>query len=288
MKLKSLIVLLLAGIWGVGSWWWYTCKIKGFCGAEHKVAETAGAATAAAGSAALLADQAKADAAKAAAEQQAKADAAKAAAEQQAKADAEKAAAANVGAEQQAKADAEKAAAEQQAKADAEKAAAEQQAKADAEKAAAEQQAKADAEKAAADKTKAVEDSNKITIETNKDAPDTGTGIDPARLHFPTGSANPQLADETKAYFDKVAKFMKDNETGKVSIVGHTDNQGDAAKNKALGLKRADAIKQMLVKLGAPADRISSSSEGQDKPLADNKTEDGRKKNRRVEITPAK
>ena len=283
MKLKSLIVLLLAGIWGVGSWWWYTCKIKGFCGAEHKVAETAGAATAAAGSAALLADQAKVDAAKAAAEQQAKADAEKAAAEQQAKADAEKAAAANAGAEQQAKA-----AAEQQAKADAEKAAAEQQAKADAEKAAAEQQAKADAEKAAVDKTKAVEDSNKITIETNKDAPDTGTGIDPARLHFPTGSANPQLADETKAYFDKVAKFMKDNATGKVTIVGHTDNQGDAAKNKALGLKRADAIKQMLVKLGAPADRISSSSEGQDKPLADNKTEDGRKKNRRVEITPAK
>ncbi|MEZ5477797.1 MAG: hypothetical protein R3E95_10030 [Thiolinea sp.] len=34
MKLKTLFVLLLAGCWGVGGWWWYTCKIKGFCEAQ--------------------------------------------------------------------------------------------------------------------------------------------------------------------------------------------------------------------------------------------------------------
>lgn len=44
MKLKSLLVLLLAGIQSVGSWWWYTCKIKGFCGADVKTTQVAGAA----------------------------------------------------------------------------------------------------------------------------------------------------------------------------------------------------------------------------------------------------
>ena len=41
MKAKSLIVLLLAGIWGVGSWYWYTCKVKGFCGADMTTAQMA-------------------------------------------------------------------------------------------------------------------------------------------------------------------------------------------------------------------------------------------------------
>ena len=258
MKLKSLIVLLLAGIWGVGSWWWYTCKVKGFCGADHNVTQVA-AGTAA--GAAALSGQAAAD--KAAADAKAKADADKAAAEAQAKADADKAAA-----EAQAKADADKA--------DADKAAAEAQAKADADKAAAEAQAKLDAA------------AGKITMETNEAAPDTGTGIDPALMYFPTGSANPQLADSAKAYFEKVATFLKDNASGKVTIVGHTDNQGKADKNKALGLKRAEMIKKMLTDMGAPADRVQASSEGPDKPVADNATAEGRQKNRRVEVTPAK
>jgi outer membrane protein OmpA-like peptidoglycan-associated protein len=253
MKAKSLVVLLLAGIWGVGSWWWYTCKVKGFCGADTTAAQvTSGAASLAGAASSALDSTVKAPS------------------------EADKAAA-----DAQAKAEADKAAAEAQAKADADKAAADAQAKADADKAAADAQAKADADKATAD-------AGKITMETNSAVPDTGTGIEPALLHFPTGSANPQLADETKAYFEKVAKFLNDNASGKVTVVGHTDNQGKADKNKALGMQRADAIKQMLVKMGAPAERISSSSEGQDKPVADNKTEEGRKKNRRVEITPAK
>ena len=125
-------------------------------------------------------------------------------------------------------------------------------------------------------------------METNEAAPDTGTGIDPALMYFPTGSANPQLADSAKAYFEKVATFLKDNASGKVTIVGHTDNQGKADKNKALGLKRAEMIKKMLTDMGAPADRVQASSEGPDKPVADNATAEGRQKNRRVEVTPAK
>ncbi|MEB4591885.1 OmpA family protein [Candidatus Thiothrix sp. Deng01] len=327
MKTKSLLVLLLAGIWGVGSWWWYTCKVKGFCGAETNSTQVAAGAVGAAALSssgtvidnngdnggknsldqagmpsssgmtdadkAAAEQQAKADADKDAAEQQAKADADKAAAEQQAKADADKADAEQqakadadkAAAEQQAKADADKAAVEQQAKADADKADAEQQAKADADKAAAEQQAKADADKAAAEQ-QAKADADKVTIETSSNTGNDGIG--PATLHFPTGSSNPELADDTKAYFEKAAKFLQDNSGAKISIVGHTDNKGDAAKNKILGLKRADILRDMLVKLGAPKDRVNTSSEGSNKPIADNNTEAGRQKNRRVEITPTK
>jgi outer membrane protein OmpA-like peptidoglycan-associated protein len=283
MKLKSLLVLLLAGIWGVGSWWWYTCKIKGFCGADTTAAQVT-TGVAATGAAALSgygnnggsdqqtsADQAAAD--------KAKADADKAAADK-AKADADQAAA------DKAKADADKAAADK-AKADADKAAADK-AKADADKAAADK-AKADADKAAADKAKAdadKADADKVTMETSGNVQ--GTDIGPVILHFPTGSANPQLADTTKSYFAKVAKFLEDNSSAKVTIVGHTDNKGDPAKNKALGLKRAEILQKALVDLGVPKDRVSASSEGADKPIADNSTEQGREKNRRVEITPVK
>ena len=47
-------------------------------------------------------------------------------------------------------------------------------------------------------------------------------------------------------------------------------------------------LQKMLVDNGAPKDRINAASEGPDKPIADNTTEEGRKKNRRVEITPVK
>ncbi len=107
-------------------------------------------------------------------------------------------------------------------------------------------------------------------------------------MNFPTGSANPQLADSTKAYFTKVADFLKANSGSKVTVVGHTDSQGDATKNKELGLKRAEMLLQMLVDMGAPKEQIEASSEGEAKPIADNKTEAGRKKNRRVDIKPIK
>jgi outer membrane protein OmpA-like peptidoglycan-associated protein len=289
MKAKSLIVLLLAGIWGVGSWWWYTCKVKGFCGADTAAQMASGTAVTGAatlagadthtgdagGDKATDTDKNKADADKTVA---ADADKAKADADKTAAADADKAKAdADKIAADKAKADADKMAAEK-AKADADKTAS-----ADADKAAADK-AKAEADKAAADKAKA--DADKVTMETGTAAQ--GSDIAPATLHFPTGSVNPQLAAATKIYFEKVAKFLKDNGTAKVTIVGHTDNKGDAAKNKALGLKRAELLQKTLIGLGAPQDRVTASSEGSDKPIADNGTEEGRTKNRRVEITPVK
>ncbi|MBM2841394.1 MAG: Peptidoglycan-associated outer membrane protein [Bacteroidetes bacterium] len=69
-----------------------------------------------------------------------------------------------------------------------------------------------------------------------------------------------------------------------VEIQGHTDNTGSRATNTRLSQGRADAVKTWLVKKGIAADRVATKGFGPDKPFADNKTKDGRQKNRRIEF----
>ncbi|MCC6214904.1 MAG: OmpA family protein [Polyangiaceae bacterium] len=74
-----------------------------------------------------------------------------------------------------------------------------------------------------------------------------------------------------------------------IEIGGHTDDRGDAAKNKALSQKRAEAVLDYLVKKRKiAAERLKAAGYGQEKPIADNKTADGRQKNRRVEFNVTK
>ncbi|TAE65633.1 MAG: OmpA family protein, partial [Bacteroidetes bacterium] len=70
----------------------------------------------------------------------------------------------------------------------------------------------------------------------------------------------------------------------KLEISGHTDNVGIAATNLQLSKDRANAIKNFLIKKGIPANRLIAQGFGQTKPIADNKTDKGRQKNRRVEM----
>lgn len=69
------------------------------------------------------------------------------------------------------------------------------------------------------------------------------------------------------------------------NIVGHTDSIGKKSYNYKLGLKRAKAVKRWLVKQGINGSRILTSSKGENRPIASNKTREGRAKNRRAVIT---
>ena len=73
-----------------------------------------------------------------------------------------------------------------------------------------------------------------------------------------------------------------------MQLEGHTDNTGDAAANKKLSQDRADAVKELLVKGGIEASRVSTAGYGQEKPIASNATEDGKAQNRRLELVVAK
>ena len=78
--------------------------------------------------------------------------------------------------------------------------------------------------------------------------------------------------------------LIKGNPDSNMTIEGHTDSQGQRQYNMDLGQKRADAVKAQLVARGVAADRIKSVGVGPDRPIADNKSAEGRANNRRVEI----
>lgn len=100
-------------------------------------------------------------------------------------------------------------------------------------------------------------------------------------VEFGTGSD--QLTDKGKAVLDELAPILKDS-TDNLEIDGHTDNQGNPASNKSLSQRRAETVKKYLVSKQLEANRFTTKGFGQDKPIADNNTEEGRQRNRRIEF----
>lgn len=101
-------------------------------------------------------------------------------------------------------------------------------------------------------------------------------------INFETGNA--KIVAASNKNLDQLVDIMNEFPEVVAEIEGHTDNQGDAAANKKLSQERADAVKAYLSGKGISADRLKSIGYGQEIPVADNKTEAGRKKNRRVEF----
>jgi OOP family OmpA-OmpF porin len=101
-------------------------------------------------------------------------------------------------------------------------------------------------------------------------------------INFDTGKAT--IRPESRPIVDQITALMKQNATLKLSIEGHTDNVGTPAANKVLSEQRAKAVLDAVVASGVAGARLSSVGWGQDKPIADNRSESGRAKNRRVEI----
>jgi OOP family OmpA-OmpF porin len=92
------------------------------------------------------------------------------------------------------------------------------------------------------------------------------------------------LKPEGKAKLDDLAEKVKGLTLEVVIAVGHTDSKGTDAYNQKLSVRRADAVKTYLAGKGIEASRIYTEGKGESQPVADNKTEAGRAKNRRVEI----
>ena len=110
--------------------------------------------------------------------------------------------------------------------------------------------------------------------------------FDARKVQFVSGSA--KLTKGAMAELDKGAAILTDHPKINISIEGHTDNTGSAARNQKLSERRAAAVKDYLVKKGVSADRMVTAGYGQTRPVADNKTAKGRAANRRVEFKIAK
>jgi OOP family OmpA-OmpF porin len=92
------------------------------------------------------------------------------------------------------------------------------------------------------------------------------------------------LKPEGKAKLDDLASKVKDINLEVIIAVGHTDSVGSDAYNQKLSVRRAEAVKAYLVSKGIEKNRVYTEGKGEKQPVADNKTNEGRAKNRRVEI----
>jgi OOP family OmpA-OmpF porin len=101
-------------------------------------------------------------------------------------------------------------------------------------------------------------------------------------INFDTGKSD--IKPESLPIIDQIAALMNAHADLKLSIEGHTDNVGTPASNKTLSEQRAKSVMNAVVQKGIAAGRLTAVGRGQDRPIADNRSEDGRAKNRRVEI----
>jgi len=96
-----------------------------------------------------------------------------------------------------------------------------------------------------------------------------------------TGAPSSPMAAQI---LDRLVAFVNENKDKKVALSGHTDNVGTEAYNLKLSDRRWMSVRDYVVKKNVEGGRVSGQGFGESKPIADNKTAEGRSKNRRVEI----
>jgi outer membrane protein OmpA-like peptidoglycan-associated protein len=119
-----------------------------------------------------------------------------------------------------------------------------------------------------------IQDSSKPADET--------TWFDFDRLLFDTNSAT--LQPSSQEQLQNIAAILKAYPNVHVKVGGYTDNTGDASANQVLSQQRADSVKQQLVGMGISPDRLDAQGYGDQNPVADNTTDEGRQKNRRISL----
>jgi SH3 domain-containing YSC84-like protein 1 len=118
-------------------------------------------------------------------------------------------------------------------------------------------------------------------------APNVAQGLESGRVtlhnvHFATGKAD--IGPGSDVALGAAAQAMKDHPDWKIRVEGFTDNTGNADANQKLSQERADAVMAWLVNHGVDQSRLEAKGYGQDRPVASNDTEAGRRRNRRVEL----
>ena len=113
-----------------------------------------------------------------------------------------------------------------------------------------------------------------------------GDRLDASGVEFETGQW--VILEESIPTLQKVLALMQKYPQASISIQGHTDNVGDSLFNNTLSLNRVNAVKEWLVNNGINPKRLSTIGYGQTRPIASNATEEGRKKNRRIEFIVTK
>lgn len=101
-------------------------------------------------------------------------------------------------------------------------------------------------------------------------------------IFFKTGLFQP--SQEDLDVFEKITEFLNNNQEYYLELHGHADNVGSDKINMVLSKRRADFTKNILVKMGGPADRIFTKAFGEENPIMSNEEEEGRQLNRRVEF----
>jgi outer membrane protein OmpA-like peptidoglycan-associated protein len=108
--------------------------------------------------------------------------------------------------------------------------------------------------------------------------------FDHSIIYYKYNSDEEVIDEHTADFFKNLADFLIANPNDQISIIGHTDDVGSDKFNEELGLKRVKEYESHLTKLGVKTEQIIVVSKGRSEPIADNSTEEGRQKNRRVEI----
>jgi OOP family OmpA-OmpF porin len=103
------------------------------------------------------------------------------------------------------------------------------------------------------------------------------------KIQFDYDSA--AIKAESHSILDEVVEVVKENpDISKIHVIGHTSSEGKDSYNKKLSGERAAAVVAYLTEHGIEAGRLSSEGKGESEPIADNDTEEGKEKNRRVEF----
>lgn len=101
-------------------------------------------------------------------------------------------------------------------------------------------------------------------------------------ITFDVGKAT--IKPESMGEINRIVQLMNENPDLKFSVEGHTDSTGNPTSNQTLSEQRSQAIVAKLVEMGIAQDRLTAVGKGQNNPIADNSTDEGRAKNRRVEF----